>query len=67
MYSKGGKRILARSIYNKGGIGILSVSVQQGWERDYLCQCTTRLGEGLSLSVYNKAGRGIISVSVQQG
>jgi hypothetical protein len=56
MYSKDGKRILARSIYdkgvgeefslsvyNKGRRGILSI-VQQGWERDSLCQCTVQQG-----------------------
>jgi hypothetical protein len=40
-------------VYNKGGRGILSVSVYQGWERDFL-------GEGFS-------GRGILFINVQQG
>ncbi len=54
-------------MYIKGGRGILSVSVQQGWERASLCKCTARVGDGFSLSVYNKARRGLLSVSVQHG
>jgi hypothetical protein len=54
-------------MYSKGGRGIISVSAQQGWERDSLCMCTARVGEGFSLYVYSKGGRGILSVSAQQG
>ncbi len=49
-------------MYSKGGRGILSVIVQQGWERDSLCKCTARVGEGFSLVEYSKGGRGILSV-----
>ncbi len=34
---------------SKGGSGILSLSLQQGWERDSLCECISRVGEGFSL------------------
>jgi hypothetical protein len=36
-------------VYSKDGKGILSVSVQQGWERDSLSKCTARMGKGFSL------------------
>ncbi len=29
-------------VYSKGGRGIISVSAQQGWERDYLCKFLER-------------------------
>ncbi len=42
-------------MYSKGGRGIISVSAQQGWERDSLCKCIASVGEGF------------FSVSVLQG
>ncbi len=50
--------------FSKGRRGILSVSVQQGWERNSPCKSTARVGEGLSLLEFSKGGRGTLSVSV---